>query len=59
MSGTLVTVLPRTDFPYYSGTGLAASQNSGEVPVATNIDILMYREATLIVGLSLELSLKS
>lgn len=51
MSGTIVSVLPRTDFPFYSGTGLGASQNSGEIPVATNVDISMYREATLVARL--------
>ena len=51
MSGTIVRVLPRTDFPYYQQTGLAAGQTTGEVVIATNVDLSMYREATLIARL--------
>lgn len=51
MSGTIIRVLPRTDFPYYQQTGLAQGQTTGEVVIATNVDLSMYREATLIARL--------
>jgi hypothetical protein len=48
MSGTVISILDRTDFDY---SNIDSSKGTGEIPIAQNIDISQWDELTLLVRL--------